>query len=211
MSFISAIRPQAIGDAQENRSWYGGGASARRFYAYVGNDPINRVDPTGLCDNPSGCGGGSSNQLIGSPMSGGSSNSGIALTQATNQLQADLQLGTSNQSASSSGQTQTNTALANLSPTGVGSLTSLGTGASGLSSSASGLSSGIQLAATPNTGAPNSWYVNPGSGQQRFYGIDGLPALDIDIDHDHGSGSPHIHIWSPNPGGFPIRGGPEPP
>jgi hypothetical protein len=38
MSFISAIRPQAIEDAQENASWYGEGASGRRFYAYVDND-----------------------------------------------------------------------------------------------------------------------------------------------------------------------------
>jgi len=48
MSFISAIRPQAIEDAQENASWYGGCASARRFYAYVGNDPLDATDPLGL-------------------------------------------------------------------------------------------------------------------------------------------------------------------
>lgn len=65
----------------------------------------------------------------------------------------------------------------------------------------------FQLAGTPNTGDPNSWYVNPGSGQMRFFGPDGTPALDIDFDHDHGVGIPHIHIWSPLPGGFPIRGG----
>jgi RHS repeat-associated protein len=35
---------------------YGGGSN---FYAYVGNDPLNLVDPFGLCDNPAGCGGGS--------------------------------------------------------------------------------------------------------------------------------------------------------
>jgi hypothetical protein len=94
MSYISKIRPQAAEDTQENGSWYGECASGRRIYAYVGNDPINRVDPTGLCDNPAGCGGGSGN-----PSS--------ALIQATNQLQADLQLGTNNQLASNSGLTQT--------------------------------------------------------------------------------------------------------
>jgi len=59
---------------------------------------------------------------------------------------------------------------------------------------------------TPNTGAPNTWFTNPGSGQMRFYGPDGNPALDIDSDHDHGAGCPHMHVWLPNPGGFPIRG-----
>jgi RHS repeat-associated protein len=67
------------------------------------------------------------------------------------------------------------------------------------------------FAGTPNTGDPNSWYTNPGSGQIRFFGPDGYPALDIDSDHDHGGvGSPHIHVWSPNPGGFPIRSEPLP-
>jgi RHS repeat-associated protein len=61
--------------------------------------------------------------------------------------------------------------------------------------------------ATPNTGVPNSWYINPGSGQMRLFGGDGFPTLDIDGDHDHGQGCPHIHFWTPNPGGgFPIRG-----
>ena len=66
------------------------------------------------------------------------------------------------------------------------------------------------MAATPNTGAPNSWLVNAGSGQMRFYGPDGLPALDIDFDHPHpGIGSPHMHIWLLNPAGFPVRQAPE--
>jgi hypothetical protein len=37
----------------------------RGIYAYVHNDPLNRTDPFGLCDDPSSCGG-SSNQVIGS-------------------------------------------------------------------------------------------------------------------------------------------------
>jgi hypothetical protein len=48
MSFINAIRPQDVEDAQENASWYGGCASAPRIYAYVGNDPLNAMDPDGL-------------------------------------------------------------------------------------------------------------------------------------------------------------------
>jgi RHS repeat-associated protein len=67
-------------------------------------------------------------------------------------------------------------------------------------------SGNIQFAGTPSTGLPNSWVVNPGSGQMRLFGPNGLPILDIDFDHDHGSGSPHIHIWLPSPGGFPVRG-----
>ena len=34
MSYISAIRPQAIEDAQENSSWYGEYASGGRIYLY---------------------------------------------------------------------------------------------------------------------------------------------------------------------------------
>ncbi|MGH7072555.1 MAG: RHS repeat-associated core domain-containing protein [Acetobacteraceae bacterium] len=46
------LQPDPIGDARGSA-----------LYAYVGNDPLNRADPLGLCDNPQGCGG-SSNQLI---------------------------------------------------------------------------------------------------------------------------------------------------
>ena len=50
---------------------------------------------------------------------------------------------------------------------------------------------------TPNTGAPGEWHTNPGSGQERLYGPDGRPAVDIDWDHDHGQGRPHPHNWGP--------------
>ncbi len=50
---------------------------------------------------------------------------------------------------------------------------------------------------TPNNGEPASWHVNPGSGQERKYGADGKPELDIDWDHDHGQGAPHGHNWGP--------------
>ncbi|WP_194714287.1 RHS repeat-associated core domain-containing protein [Noviherbaspirillum soli] len=49
---------------------------------------------------------------------------------------------------------------------------------------------------TPNAGEPGSWHTNPGSGQERKYGPDGRPELDIDWDHDHGQGSPHGHNWN---------------
>ncbi|MFZ3285402.1 MAG: RHS repeat-associated core domain-containing protein, partial [Telluria sp.] len=58
---------------------------------------------------------------------------------------------------------------------------------------------------TPNTGDPGSCHVNPGSGQERKYGNDGLPDYDIDWDHDHGQGTPHGHNWDrvPGPDGRP--------
>jgi len=62
-------------------------------YAYTGNDPLNRTDPLGLCDSAQ-C---------------GNANPSNSLIQQTNQLGADLQLGTqaglggANQAASSGG------------------------------------------------------------------------------------------------------------
>lgn len=75
---------QAVETPGVNPCQFDGGISGGRIYAYVGNDPLNRSDPLGLCDNPQGCG-------------GGSSNSSGALTQATKHLQADLQLGSGNE------------------------------------------------------------------------------------------------------------------
>ena len=40
-----------------------GYAGGNNLYAYVSNDPLNLVDPLGLCDNPQGCGG-SNNQIL---------------------------------------------------------------------------------------------------------------------------------------------------
>ncbi|MBU9146148.1 RHS repeat-associated core domain-containing protein [Burkholderia multivorans] len=83
----------------------------------------------------------------------------------------------------------------------------------GLTSAVTGSSDGsFQIAGpgtkTPNTGAPYTYYVNPGSGQIRVYGGDGYPVADIDYDHDHGQGVPHIHDFTVDPlGGFPTRGG----
>ena len=59
---------------------------------------------------------------------------------------------------------------------------------------------------TPNKGKPGSCHVNPGSGQERKYGADGLPEYDIDWDHNHGQGEPHGHNWGRGPNGEPIRG-----
>ena len=57
----------------------------------------------------------------------------------------------------------------------------------------------FEIAKTPNTGEPGTWYTNPGSGQMRLYGGDGNPAVDFDFDHDHGQGIPHAHNWAINP------------
>ena len=57
----------------------------------------------------------------------------------------------------------------------------------------------FEIAKTPNTGEPGTWYTNPGSGQMRLYGADGNPAVDFDFDHDHGQGIPHAHNWAINP------------
>jgi predicted transcriptional regulator len=40
-----------------------GRAAGIKLYAYVGNTPLNRIDPVGRCDNLSGCAAGSSDQL----------------------------------------------------------------------------------------------------------------------------------------------------
>ncbi|WP_081074666.1 hypothetical protein [Burkholderia cepacia] len=62
------------------------------------------------------------------------------------------------------------------------------------------------LAGTPNTGAPGTWYTNPGSGQMRLFGSNGLPVVDFDFDHNHGQGVPHAHNWDDVGGDFPVRG-----
>lgn len=49
------------------------------------------------------------------------------------------------------------------------------------------------LAKTPNSGDPNTWYVNPGSGQMRLFDSSGRP--DLDYDHSHDGIQPHRHIW----------------
>ena len=66
--------------------------------------------------------------------------------------------------------------------------------------------SGQRDSKTPNTGTPGSWVTNPGSGQERQYGADGKPSVDIDTDHDHGQGNPHAHNWDRGPNGELIRG-----
>jgi RHS repeat-associated protein len=51
---------------------------------------------------------------------------------------------------------------------------------------------------TPNTGNPGEWHTNPGSGQERLYGPNRKPEVDIDWDHNHGQGQPHPHNWGPD-------------
>ncbi|MBR8317263.1 hypothetical protein KDW36_29290 [Burkholderia dolosa] len=56
-------------------------------------------------------------------------------------------------------------------------------------------------AKTPNTGDANTWFTNPGSGQMRYYGPDGMPMIDLDFDHSHAGMKPHAHNWD-----GPVRG-----
>ncbi|HID99945.1 MAG TPA: hypothetical protein EYP59_06615, partial [Thiotrichaceae bacterium] len=47
----------------------------------------------------------------------------------------------------------------------------------------------------PYHGEPGTWTEHPYGKQDRYYGNDGKPAVDIDYGHDHGQGSPHVHNW----------------
>ena len=47
----------------------------------------------------------------------------------------------------------------------------------------------------PYRGTPGEWVEHPHGKQDRLYGDDGEPAVDIDYGHDHGQGSPHAHNW----------------
>jgi hypothetical protein len=47
----------------------------------------------------------------------------------------------------------------------------------------------------PYNGEPGEWVEHPHGKQDRLYGNDGTPAVDIDYGHDHGQGSPHAHNW----------------
>jgi len=44
-------------------------------------------------------------------------------------------------------------------------------------------------------GEPGTWSEHPHGKQDRFYGPDGTPMIDIDYGHDHGQGQPHVHPW----------------
>src|SRR5690606_30688102 len=63
---------------------------------------------------------------------------------------------------------------------------------------------------TPNSGEPGSVHVNPNNGQERLYGEDGLPEVDVDYNHDHGQGAPHDHEWTRDSDGRPVRGPAKP-
>lgn len=54
----------------------------------------------------------------------------------------------------------------------------------------------FDIAKTPNSGEPGTWYTNPGSGQMRLFGNDGNPVLDLDFDHFHNGLKPHAHNWN---------------
>lgn len=48
----------------------------------------------------------------------------------------------------------------------------------------------------PFNGEPGKWVEHPYGKQDRLYGVDGTPDVDIDYGHDHGQGSPHSHNWN---------------
>lgn len=43
-------------EGKKPASWSARPISTTEFYTYVGNDPTNRTDPQGLCDDVVGCG-----------------------------------------------------------------------------------------------------------------------------------------------------------
>lgn len=55
-------------------------------------------------------------------------------------------------------------------------------------------------------GEAGEWVKSPGSVQERLYGNDGRPLVDLDSDHDHGQGTPHAHNWDRDANGAPVRG-----
>ncbi|WP_323054409.1 RHS repeat-associated core domain-containing protein [Microbulbifer thermotolerans] len=48
----------------------------------------------------------------------------------------------------------------------------------------------------PFKGEPGEWVDHPHGKQDRLYGNDVTPAVDIDYGYDHGQGSPHSHNWN---------------
>ena len=48
----------------------------------------------------------------------------------------------------------------------------------------------------PDKGEPGEWVEHPHGKQDRQYGPDGKPLVDIDYSHDHGQGKPHAHNWN---------------
>jgi len=47
----------------------------------------------------------------------------------------------------------------------------------------------------PLTGAPGSFYVNPGNGNVRYYDENGNASADLHFNHLHDGLSPHGHNW----------------
>jgi RHS repeat-associated protein len=47
----------------------------------------------------------------------------------------------------------------------------------------------------PFTGAPGSFYVNPGNGNVRYYDANGNASADVHFNHLHDGLSPHGHNW----------------
>ena len=58
----------------------------------------------------------------------------------------------------------------------------------------------------PLEGPSGEWVTSPNGKQDRQYGSDGYPSVDIDRGHDHGAGDPHAHNWDrPSDGSRPDR------
>lgn len=70
---------------QPDPTGYAGGSN---LYAYVGNDPLNRADPSGLCDNPQGCGGGGNGVVLNPEIGIGSNIAAASANTNANQLQS---------------------------------------------------------------------------------------------------------------------------
>lgn len=126
---------QTVDPSGENVPSYDECVSGRNIYAYVGGNPISRIDPDGQFFFVAAFGWGAATAIADAAVAAGTA---WWAANVTNQVK------------------------------------------------------------TPNTGDPDSWHTNPGSGQERKYGPNGERQYDIDWDHDHGVGSPHGHNWGPD-------------
>ena len=154
------------------------------LYAYVGNDPINHIDPTGKW-----------------------------IVQAAQAIGWGARAGTSYMSrraARKAAQNVTNATIATGTVVGVNELLNDSVDGSGEAFDTDNPNTSNPLTGEPGSCSE----CNNSKGerkQRRFYGSDGYPETDIDYDHAHGkgennSGRPHAHDWDrPSDGGAPTH------